>query len=115
MKKFIVSVAAVALSLAAYAGEVKSVVFSVEPRMNCGHCEAHVIEAITPAPGVEKAETSLTNNTVTVSYDADATNAEALKAAFANAGYTVTLWDGTVPSPNGHQCSGECEEEGEAK
>ena len=56
--------------------------------MMCGHCEAHVRQALEALPGVESAAVSHESGTAVVTLSADISD-EALKKAVADAGYTV--------------------------
>lgn len=56
--------------------------------MMCGHCEAHVRQALEALPGVESAAVSHESGTAVVTLSADVSD-EALKKAVADAGYTV--------------------------
>lgn len=55
--------------------------------MSCGHCKAHVEEALNDLPGVS-ATVNLEAKTATVTADGAVTD-EALRAAVAEAGYEV--------------------------
>ena len=56
--------------------------------MMCGHCEAHVRQALEALPGVESAAVSHESGTAVVTLSADVSD-EVLKKAVADAGYTV--------------------------
>lgn len=56
--------------------------------MMCGHCEAHVRQALEALPGVESAAVSHESGTAVVTLSADISD-EALKKAVTDAGYTV--------------------------
>lgn len=56
--------------------------------MMCGHCEAHVRQALEALPGVESAAVSHESGTAVVTLSADVSD-EALKKAVTDAGYTV--------------------------
>ena len=60
--------------------------------MMCEHCVAHVTKALQGVAGVEKAEVSLKDKTAVVEA-AEGTDAAALTAAVAEAGYTVSKID----------------------
>lgn len=57
--------------------------------MSCSHCEKAVNDALTAVTGVEKAEVSLENKSVTVQYDADKVTEDTLKEAIKDAGYDI--------------------------
>ena len=56
--------------------------------MMCGHCEAHVRQALEALPGVESAAVSHESGTAVVTLSADVSD-EMLKKAVTDAGYTV--------------------------
>ena len=68
-------------------GKTKTVTFSVEGMM-CGHCKAHVEQALTDLRGVSSAEANLEAKNVTVVCK-NAISEESLKEAVRAAGYTV--------------------------
>ena len=57
--------------------------------MSCGHCKAAVEKALKGLDGVQAAEADLAAKTVTVTYDANKANRDALAAAITDAGYEV--------------------------
>ena len=56
--------------------------------MMCGHCEAHVRQALEALPGVESAAVSHESGTAVITLSADVSD-EVLKKAVTDAGYTV--------------------------
>ena len=54
--------------------------------MMCGHCEAHVKEALEKIPGVDEATANHEDNLVTIKTSADVAEAD-IKAAVETAGY----------------------------
>lgn len=57
--------------------------------MSCQHCVNAIKQNVGKVPGVEKVDVSLAAGTVTVSYDAEQTNTEAIEGAIAGAGYDI--------------------------
>ena len=55
--------------------------------MSCGHCVAHVKNALLEVPGVSKADVDLGRNTAIV--EGEALDDGLMKAAVADAGYEV--------------------------
>ncbi len=55
--------------------------------MTCSACSAHVEKAVAKVPGVEACPVNLMLGSMVVSYDENATNAEAIIAAVVDAGY----------------------------
>ena len=66
--------------------------------MMCGHCEAHVKEALEAIDGVEYAEASHTAGTCEVTLTRDVDN-NAMKAAIEEAGYTVKGFEVVQAAP----------------
>lgn len=89
MKRFLLLLA-VALSAAnLMAKDIKTIIFTTEPQMHCENCENKIKNNIRFVKGVKQIVTSVDDQTVTITYDADKTSPEALTAAFKKFGYTV--------------------------
>ncbi|MFC4389160.1 copper chaperone CopZ [Gracilibacillus marinus] len=58
--------------------------------MTCGHCKMSVEEALQELSGVTKAEVSLEEGTVTVTYNEEAVSSDAMVEAIEEQGYDVT-------------------------
>lgn len=71
------------------AKDIKTVIFTTEPQMHCENCEQKIKKNIRFAKGVKQIETSVADQTVTISYDADKTSPALLTEAFKKIGYTV--------------------------
>ncbi|MCC8038755.1 MAG: heavy-metal-associated domain-containing protein [Bacteroidales bacterium] len=91
---------ALALSLlvavVAWAAKPATVVFTVAPAMSCQNCEKKITENLRYAKGVTDIVTTLKDNTVTVTYNADKTTVDALQAEFKKIGYTATEVNATT-------------------
>lgn len=57
--------------------------------MKCGGCEANVKAKLNSVDGVLKVDASSKDKKVTVEFDRNRTDLEAIKAAIAEAGFTV--------------------------
>lgn len=57
------------------------------PDISCGHCVATVEEAVGKVDGVQSVTASADTRDVNVTYDASRTDAPAISAALAEAGY----------------------------
>jgi copper ion binding protein len=66
--------------------------------MSCSGCEAKIERILLRMNGVKQAKASFSGNTVTVTYDRDAVDTDAMAAALAKAGYT--LQTGKRPAEN---------------
>ncbi len=56
--------------------------------MSCGHCEKSVVEEVSKLPGVTSAEASAATGTLTITSEAELSQADVL-AAVEEAGYTA--------------------------
>lgn len=61
--------------------------------MSCQHCVNAIKQNVGKVPGVDNVDVSLQAGTVTVSYDAEKTNMEAIEGAIAGAGYDIDKGD----------------------
>ncbi len=57
--------------------------------MMCGHCQANVEKSIAAITGVSEVKVDLAAKQATVTFDDSVANLDAIKAAVADAGYTV--------------------------
>ena len=90
MKKFILSAMAVLMAVAVYATGAKTVTFTLNPKLQCENCENKVKEALRYTDGVKDISTNVSENTVTVQFDSDKTNAGTLVKALAKVNYSAT-------------------------
>lgn len=73
----------------AFAKDIKTVVFTTTPQMHCENCETKIKNSVRFVRGVKSIETSVENQTVTVTYDADKTSPEKIIEGFTKIGYSV--------------------------
>lgn len=59
------------------------------PEIHCGHCKQAIEGALSPLPGVSRAEVSLEARTVTVDYDPAAVDRDRLVSEIVDQGYDV--------------------------
>lgn len=93
MKRFLSFLLTAALSLAAYAENIQTVVLTTTPQMHCQNCENKIKKNIRFVKGVKEITTSLQDQTVTIKYDADKSSVEDIEAAFKKIGFTATEKD----------------------
>lgn len=88
------AVAALALSAgSAFAKDIQNLVLTTNPQMHCQNCEARIKNHLKFEKGVKKIQTSVENQTVTITYDADKTSEKALMGAFSKINYEVMKVD----------------------
>ena len=73
------------MSLAAK--DIKKVVVTTTPIMHCENCENKIKKGMRFVKGVKKIDTSVPDQTVTITYDADKNSEEAIIKAFDKIGY----------------------------
>lgn len=76
-------------ALATMAKDVKTVVFTTSPKMQCENCEQKIKNNLRFVKGVKSIETSVQGQTVTIKYDADKTSTDKIREGFTKLGYTV--------------------------
>lgn len=91
MKKFMLMAIMAIVAIAASAKDIKTVVFTTNPIMHCESCENKIKGYLRFEKGIKSIETNVEAQRVTVSYDAQKTNAEKLRTAFQKFGYEATI------------------------
>ena len=90
MKRFMTILLGVMLStIVAVAKDIKTYVVTTTPQMHCENCEKKIKNGLRFVKGVKDITTDVTNQTVTIKYDADKTSTDAFVKAFEEIGYTV--------------------------
>lgn len=99
MKKFFLMTAlALACCATTYAKDLKVLVVKTTPEMHCNNCEMKIKNNVRFTAGVKRIETNLETKQVTITYDAEKTNAQTIQAAFKKIGYDATIVsDGGTP------------------
>ena len=90
MKKLALVAMTLLMTLAATAKDIKTLVVTTQPMMHCENCENKIKDNIRFEKGIKKIETSIENQTVTITYDADKNSAENIMKAFSKIGYEAT-------------------------
>ena len=90
MRKIITLAAMALISLSAMAENIQTIVYTPTPVMTCQNCEKKIKSNVRFVKGTKRIETSLKDQTVTITYDADKAKPEDFVAAFAKIGRKVT-------------------------
>ena len=91
MKKFF-AIAAMALMVSgANAETLKTVVFTPTPKMTCQNCEKKIKSNVRFVKGTKTIETSVKENKVTITYDAEKATIKDYEEAFKKIGRPVTI------------------------
>ncbi len=86
-----ISLFALLLSAAiAQAKDIKTVVVTTQPQMHCENCEKKIKGNLRFEKGVKKIVTSIPEQQVTITYDADKTSSETLIQCFEKFGYKAS-------------------------
>ncbi|MBD5192655.1 MAG: heavy-metal-associated domain-containing protein [Barnesiella sp.] len=91
MKKIILFTVATVMALTAYAKDIKTVTFTVDPPMHCEKCEARIKNQLKFEKGIKKIDASAEKQTVTVVYDADKTSTAKLSVSLKKIGYAAKI------------------------
>ncbi len=87
MKKQIIFMAMLLVSACAMAKDIKTLRVTTQPQMHCENCEKKIKGNLRFERGVKRIETSIPEQTVTITYDADKTTPEKLIQAFGKFDY----------------------------
>ena len=91
MKKIILSAMVALMAVGASAETLKTVVVTPTPKLTCQNCEKKVKDNVRFVKGTKKIETSVKDNTVTITYDADKAKVADYEAAFKKIGRSITV------------------------
>ncbi len=82
MRKSLFLFAMMLATVLGFAKDIKTVVVTTTPQMHCANCEKKIKHNIRFEKGVKEIETSIPDQTVTITYDADKTSVEKLIEGF---------------------------------
>ena len=91
MKKLILLTFALFLAVLVQAQNVKEVVFTTEPEIECQSCVKKIKDNLRFEKGVKAINPDLNTKLVTIQYDSEKTNPENLIKAFARIKYKATV------------------------
>lgn len=90
MRKKIIALSVLALFAgSALAKDVQKVVVTTEPQMHCAGCENKIKNFFKFEKGIKKIETSLEDQQVTITFDADKTSEEKIIESFNKINYNA--------------------------
>lgn len=114
MKKILMSLLAMMMVTVMYAKNIQELVVTTNPPMHCENCENKIKKGdLRFLKGVQKIETNVADQRVTVVYDADKTNPEKIEEAFKKTGYSVEIIntdakEAKAEAPAEKSCCGNC-------
>lgn len=77
----------VLLSMSIAAKDIKTLVVTTQPQMHCENCEKKIKGNLRFEKGIKKIDTNIERQQVTITYDADKTQPEAIIQSFGKFGY----------------------------
>lgn len=96
MRKTILSAILAIAAVSAQAKDIRTLVVTTSPKMHCESCENKIKGNLRFEKGIKAIETSIPDQTVTITYDADKNQAEKIIKAFGKFGYEATSVDGNA-------------------
>ena len=90
MKKVLVLSAMMLTAVISMAKDIKTVVVTTQPQMHCESCEKKITGNLRFEKGVKQIECNIEGQRVTITYDADKTNSDAIIQSFGKFGYKAT-------------------------
>ena len=96
------------VSFSIYAKDIKELVVTTTPPMSCQNCENKIKGNLRFEKGIKKIETSLSDQKVTIEYDAEKINPEQIEEAFQKIGYKVEVLDPHQQCTNGESATSHC-------
>lgn len=105
MKKMISTMALLMMTVCMFAKDVKTVVLTTLPQMSCENCENRIKGNLRFEKGVKDIQTSVPEQKVTVSYDAEKTSPEKIIKAMKKIGYQATVVDEAAPKKHCGKCA----------
>ena len=103
MKKVLVLSAMMLTAMVSMAKDIKTVVVTTQPQMHCENCEKKIKGNLRFEKGVKQIECSIDEQRVTITYDADKTNTDAIIKSFGKFGYKATEVKKEVPAEKGEK------------
>lgn len=90
MKKFVLACAMMLTAVVGLAKDIKTVVVTTNPQMHCASCENKIKGNLRFEKGVKTIDCNIPEQRVTITYDAEKTNAENIIQSFEKFGYKAT-------------------------
>lgn len=91
MKKTILISAMMLTAIVGLAKDIKTVIVTTTPQMHCENCENRIKSNLRFEKGVKRIATSILDQTVTITYDADKTSEEKILKGFKKFKYEARI------------------------
>lgn len=89
-KAILLSALSMLISMSVAAKDIKTLVVTTQPQMQCENCERKIKGNLRFEKGVKKIETDIKKQQVVITYDADKTKPEIITKSFGKFGYKAT-------------------------
>lgn len=90
MKRFVILAGIIAvLATSVWAKDIRTVSVTTDPVMHCANCEKKIRNFFRFEKGIKKIETSVPEQRVTITYDADKTSEQKIMDSFSKIDYSV--------------------------
>lgn len=93
MKRIFFTFLTMLIVMAAYAKDIRELILTTNPPMQCQNCENRIQKGLRFEKGVKNIHTYLGEQRVVVEYDADKTTPEKIEEGFKKIGYQVKVID----------------------
>lgn len=90
MKKVLLSGALMLAAVVGQAKDIKTLVVTTQPQMHCANCEKKIKGNLRFEKGVKRIDCNISDQRVTITYDSEKTNVEAIVKSFGKFGYKAT-------------------------
>jgi copper chaperone CopZ len=90
MKKILLSGALMLAAVVGQAKNIKTLVVTTQPQMHCASCEKKIKGNLRFEKGVKSIDCNISDQRVTITYDAEKTNGESIVKSFGKFGYKAT-------------------------
>lgn len=89
MKKLVLVLVSLFFGLGLFAKDIKTLVVTTVPQMHCAACENRIKKGIRFEKGVKEITTNVSEQKITIKYDADKNSEKNLIKAFEKIGYSA--------------------------
>ena len=119
MKKTTMLLTMLLIAAVTFAKDIKTVVVTTLPQMHCESCETKIKGNLRFEKGIKSVETNVDEQAVTIQYDADKTNEEAIMKAFGKFGYQASKKEAAKKECDKKECGekkeccGKCQQKAE--
>lgn len=97
MKRLLLLLAVLGTAIGLYARQVRSVVLTTTPQMNCAKCEKKIRDYMRFERGIRSIKPVAKTQRIHIEYDADKTSVERIQAGLKRLGYEASVVTDSLP------------------